>query len=172
MINFNVPINNVSFGQISVNLLYEAFKNKELKKDINVLPIGNGVDTSAFSFPNDFREYIHGFSKVESFLEEYSPEDSYFKLWHINGAFENLGNPYLMTFHETSELTRVESNILNNLRGVIVTSNYTKGVFEAAGVNNVHYVPLGFDKTHFRETGKVYLGKDIINFDFLCFKNT
>ena len=66
----------------------------------------------------------------------------------------------LFTFHETSELTEIEKNLLMLQDNIFVSSNYTKNIFEMNGVENVHFTPLGFD-TDFCDTGKEYLPEKI-----------
>ena len=62
-------------------------------------------------------------------------------------------------------MTNIEKNLLNLQDRVFVSSNYTKNIFELNGVENVTYVPLGFDND-FHVTNKTYL-EDKIHFGIL-----
>jgi hypothetical protein len=72
-----------------------------------------------------------------------------------------------LTFHETDQLTKIESNILKNST-VCVTSEYTKSVFAESGITS-SVVSLGFDARHFKVTNKTYFNDDRITFN-LCGK--
>lgn len=146
MVNLEVPINSVSFGQVACNILYEL--QTELNS-LNVFPIGKNIDFSATSYSREYQESI--INSIKDRLINYSSKDNSFKLWHINGAESKIGDDQsLITFHETDSLTKTEVNILNNQKNVYVTSQYTKQVFESCGVNNVIYWPLWFDSFHFK----------------------
>ena len=145
MINFNTPINTVSFGHVGLSILHAGFR---AGIDANVFPIGN-VDVSAYSFGNDFLSWLG--NSIQRAKGEYSSKDASFKLWHLSGAESQVGDGQnLITFHELSKLTPTEVNIAKQQKNVFVTSRYTEGVFRAAGVDNVKYLPLGFDSTHFK----------------------
>ena len=62
-----------------------------------------------------------------------------------------------------------EINILKNQAKVLVSSNFTKEVFESHGVDNVFSVPLGFDKHNFSTTDKTYAPEGRVTFT-LCGK--
>lgn len=163
MLNISVPINSVSFGFCSFHLLVELFKRGE---NINLFPIGN---TDLSSYPA--AKKIEGF---ENWLKEsifYAPErfkksDKTFSLWHIiNGSEQSYGvKRNLLTFHELSEITPVETNSLNNQDTIFVTNDYTKKVFENSVKSDVVKVPLGFDSLHFRRTNKKCYPDDRIVF--------
>lgn len=155
-INFNAPINTVSFGNVSYNFL-KCLIDK--KVEMSYFPIGQ-VNASAF----EVSEPIHNFlSSDYKNLNSFDRNDVTLKLWHINGLLESYTNKRVaMTFHETSEVTNTEKNILNSLDATIVTSSYTKEVFDAAGVKNVNYIPLGFDGDHFKKINTPKM--DTVNF--------
>ena len=48
------PLNSLSFGNVSINILREFYK---LNLDIGLFPIGN-VDLSAFKISEDFKQYL------------------------------------------------------------------------------------------------------------------
>ena len=52
---FKCPINNLSFGNVSVNLLREMHK---AQMEVSVFPIGENIDLSAFDkLSEDFKHY-------------------------------------------------------------------------------------------------------------------
>lgn len=146
--NFNAPINSVSFGNVTYNIL-KSLLGKTEASSVNIFPIGN-VDFSVYDEDKVFTDKILSSASVA--LERFSRTDPSFKLWHIGGSESSIssGKRALMTFHETSELTRTEKNILDQQDLIFVSSSYTKSVFESFGVKNVFHVPLGFDSTHFK----------------------
>lgn len=145
---FDLPINSVSFGQTSWNIL-QSLKKKGLGS--GVFPYNEQVDLSSFKDDTEFTEWL--VSKIKDAPSSFSREEKVFKLWHIRGSipsYSKHGND-LLTFHETDSLTDVEVNVLKAQRRVIVTSKYTQGVFAAHGIQS-DYHPLGFDSFHFEET--------------------
>lgn len=147
-INFNAPFNPVSFGQVSVALTRAAFQyKKEADLNLSIFPIG-GVDISCQRLSKDFAEWLE--LSINHSISFYKRQNPTFKLWHINGGLESFGrDQHLITFHETDQLTSFEKQILSEQESVIVTSNYTKDVMEDAGLSNVRYLELGFDKDNF-----------------------
>ena len=88
--------------------------------------------------------------EVKSF-EEYSRETPIFKLWHLNHeSLTSYGKDQtLFTFYELDHPTSYEINIARNQKNLIVSSNYAKNILQEHGIENCHYVPLGFDKYRF-----------------------
>ena len=147
--NLQFPINSVSFGQVSLSILYKLFGKQE--SEFSCFPLGSNMDFSSYSYPEEFQEWIVNIVKNSPI--SYSRNNPSFKLWHVNGARESLGRvSNLITFHETDRITDVEKNVLSNQDNVYVTSKYTKKVFEDAGLTNVSYWPLWQDSFHFKET--------------------
>lgn len=145
-INFNAPINTLSFGHVATNLLHAAFK---AGVDVNLFPIGN-PDISAYNYGHDFRVWLG--DSMSKARKDYCASDKSFKLWHLNGCENGTGdNRALITFHELSSLTPTEVNLANQQGSTYVTSRYTERVFKDAGVTNVKYLPLGFDSLHFNK---------------------
>src|SRR5690606_15433743 len=89
------------------------------------------------------------------------------KLWHLNGGLDapisKVGN-YLITFHETDQITPTELNIINHQEKIIVTSKYSKQVFEDFGAKNVEYIELGFDSNNFWKLNRRAYSDDRIVF--------
>ena len=124
-LNLEVPINPVSFGQLSVNITHELFKRGISP---SVFPIG-APDLSAFDkVSEDYKNWLS--AAINGSLKKYKKDYPYFRLWHINGAWEKVSNPsFLLTFVETDQITDVETNILNSYQKIFVTSQFTKRVF-------------------------------------------
>jgi len=158
----SAPINSLSFGNVSINILKEFYKKNV---DLAFFPIGDKLDFGAYDkTDNDFLEYIK--KAASSRYEKLDKNLPSLKIWHINSSETRYTkNQTLLTFHEVSQLTPIEKNILNSQDSVFVTSNYTKRVFEMNGVNNVKFIPLAFDKD-FGPTYKNYL-PDKIHFGLI-----
>ena len=158
----NAPINALSFGNVSVNILRELHK-----KDIDLVffPIGDKAELEAYDkIDLSFVKYLQ--SATNSRYEKINKDIPTLKLWHIFGSETRYSkNQSLFTFHEVSEVTSIEKNLLNLQDRIFVSSNYTKNIFELNGVENVTYVPLGFD-SNFHITNKTYL-EDKIHFGLL-----
>jgi len=158
-LSFNCPINSVSFGQVSVALLREAYSRKD---SVNVLPIGDKMDLVSQKEDEDFSKWLDG--AVKSFGTAHKREDPAFKLWHFNGATSFVSdNQALFTFYELDSPTETEVNIAKNNRKVIFSSSYSRDVFKAKGVD-AHFVPLGFDSHNFKVLDKKYFDDDRIVF--------
>ena len=159
-----LPLNSLSFGQVSFNLLYEFYKmglNPCIFKASD-----HQIDYSAYNFDQDFIDWISK-NHNESF-GRHSRKDPIIRLWHINDSLRSYSDKQiLLTFHETDQLTKIESNILKNST-VCVTSQYTKSVFAESGIDS-SVVSLGFDSRHFNITNKTYFNDDRITFN-LCGK--
>jgi hypothetical protein len=158
-LNFSAPANNLSFGYVSYQILRQLW----LKKiDVNFFPIGNTLDFSSFDKAEpEFIQWAQNASAKA--LKEYSSKDPVFRLWHIQGSHESIGaGNNLFVFHECDALTPTEVNILNNQKSILVSSKYTKEVFEEYGVKvPVHFIPLGFDDIHFKKTDRKYYGDNV-----------
>ena len=158
----SAPINSLSFGNVSVNILREFYKKNI---DLVFFPIGDKLDFGAYDkIDNDFIEYVK--KAASSRYEKIDKDLPSLKLWHINSSESRYTkNQSLLTFHEVSQVTPIEKNILKCQDQLFVTSNYTKRIFEMNDIANVKFVPLGFDKD-FCLTGKTYL-EDKIHFGIL-----
>lgn len=148
-LSLNVPINGVSFGQVSFNI-FKEISGRNIDS-LQLFPIG-GIDVGSFNLDLVTK------NKIESSLifaqERHKRNTPTLKLWHISGLLDSISDRRVaITFHETSLLTKGEENILKQQDLIFVTSNYTKSVFESHGVKNVIYLPLGFDNLHFQKTG-------------------
>jgi len=159
-LSLEIPINGLSFGQASVNILRELYK-RDLQP--NIFPVGGNGELSAFEQNQDFKKWIEEcIAKAPGEHRRLTPT---LKLWHLNGALTGYSDKRaLMTFHETDMITDFELNAIRNNDVVLVSSSYTKSVFEEMGVHNVIRVPLGFDNVSFFENKTSYFADEIICF--------
>lgn len=158
----NAPINALSFGNVSINILREFYKKGV---ELCFFPIGDKVQVEAYDkIDKKLLEFMH--ESTSNRFNTIDKEMASLKLWHINGSENRLTkNQSLFTFHETSELTATEKQLLKLQDHIFITSEYTKNIFEINGIENVHYCPLGFDPD-FHKTDKEYL-PDKINFGLM-----
>lgn len=159
---FNLPLNGVSFGQTSIALLREIYKRNP--GDFSpVFPIGQ-TDLSAQKQDIDFTKWLQ--AQINGSVLNHDKNNSVLRLWHILQSCEGIiskNKNCLFTFHETSEITKYEKNVLNCQDLVFVSSPYTKQVFESGGVNvPVILCPLGFDSFNFQKTNRKYYPDDRI----------
>lgn len=149
----HLPVNAVSFGQVSVGILREFYRRK---LEPCLFLIGNQADLSVYNVDSDFAQWIQ--TCINKSLKDHKRSNPIFKLWHINGSFESYSDKQiLLSFYELDSPTAEEINILKNNHKVLVSSEYTKRVFEDSGVSNVDYLPLAFDSHSFsvKDTAKV-----------------
>jgi len=158
----NAPISSLSFGNVSVNILRELFKKNI---DLIFFPIGDKAEMEAYDkIEPDFVKYLQ--SATNDRYSKISKDIPSLKLWHIFGSETRYSkNQSLFTFHEVSEVTNIEKNLLSLQDRIFVSSNYTKNIFNLNGLDNVTHVPLGFDND-FQITNKTYL-QDKIHFGIL-----
>lgn len=138
MVLLNCPINNLSYGQISVGLI-KGFHESNI--DLALSPIGE-IDLSAYDVDNSFKAYIQ--SALNNKWRAISEGWPCLKVWHINGSESTLPNQSLLTFHETDRLTETEVKILSLQKRVIVASIYTQDIFAKFGIQS-EFIPMGVD---------------------------
>ena len=156
----HLPLNGVSFGQVSTALLRE-FHQRGVQPCL--FTIGQS-DLSAQETTPDFNKWIE--SGIKKTFEYYNRNTPIFKLWHLNhdSLTSYAREQSLFTFYELDHPTSIEVNIAKNQKNTIVSSNYAKEVLETHGVDNCKYIPLGFDKHNFHVKKQDYLkGKIVFN---------
>lgn len=141
----DLPINNLSFGNVSVAILRECYK-RGLQP--NVFPLQNQVDVGAHKPDEQFNNWLK--HCIEKAQREHCRKTTAFKLWHTNGSLASYSetDARLITFIETSEITPTEVNVLRNQDLVYVTNHYTRRTLSQFGVEATH-LPLGFDSHNF-----------------------
>lgn len=149
---FKCPVNQVSFGNVSLNLLREMF-NRDMV--IAHFPIGN-VDGSVYDkIPKEFKEWLE--SSINNRFKLIKKDIPTLQLWHINGSENRITKDHhLITFYELDSPTETEKNIIDIHDSVMFSSSYAAQCFKSVGCRNVSNVPIGFDPD-FSKTDKSYL---------------
>ena len=129
----DAPINSLSFGNVSVNLLREMYKKQ---MDIALFPVGEQADLEAFDkIDKDFVEWLQDATdKRFSRIDQDTPS---FKLWHINGAERRITpRQYLYTFYELDSPTETEKSIVKLQNKTIFSSEYARKCFKLFDCKN------------------------------------
>ena len=152
-INVRCPINNLSFGNVSYNILRELFKSQT---KVNLFPVGQKVDFSVFDKASpEFSDFIK--ESVENRNIRVRRNYPYLNIWHINGSEQKISDyNILYTFHETGEATAAEKSLCSLYDEVIFGSSYARDAFISSGVDNCGFAPLGLDEDIIH-TDKEYL---------------
>jgi len=156
----HLPLNGVSFGQVSTALLRE-FHQRGVQPSL--FPVGQ-IDLSTQEISSDLNKWIESCLK-KSFIE-HDRNTPILKLWHLSqdSLTSYSKEQSLFTFYELDEPTPFELNIARNQKHLFVSSHYTQEVLEANGLTNCVFVPLGFDKYNFVSKNQQYLeGKIVFN---------
>ncbi len=146
MSNFNleIPINNLSLGQVGYGVVYEIYKRG---LSPNIFLIGN-PDLRSFNQDVNFQYWLDGCLKKAQ--REFTKDQATISLWHISGSHKRITNKSILwTVHECDTLTPTEINILSKHDQVLVTSNYSKEVFNSYGIG-AEVCPNYFDHLHFK----------------------
>ena len=164
---FNVPINSVSFGQIST-LLLKTYHKKVLAgedlPELRLFPLGGQVDLASQSKDDLFELWLQ--KRAHDALENHPKTDPCFKLWHLVGSLESFSKEQsLLSFYELDAPTKPEVNIVKNNK-TYFTSKYTCDIFKSCGANCDH-MPLAFDDFNFKRTDKKYFDDDRIVFSLV-----
>ena len=159
----NLPVNSVSFGQISTLILREFFASKT---SVDILPIGNPDLSTQADLNKEFTEWLQ--QSINSSLEKIDRKNKIFKLWHLNGSLESYSNEQtLLSFYELDQPTKVEINTVRNNSKVLFSSKETVEIFKKLGCKNVEYIPLAFDKYNFNRIDKSYFTDERIVFNLV-----
>ena len=134
------PLNPLSFGNVSFNLLKEIF-NKKI--DLALFPIGK-VDVSSFGKQeNEFKEWIE--DSVNNRLKKVDKNTTTLQMWHLNGSENRItSRQILYTFYELDSPTESERRLANLQDKVVFSSKFASEKF-----NGSSYAPLGFDNSFF-----------------------
>ena len=149
---FKCPVNSLSFGNVSINLLREMFN-----RDMNIahFPIGK-PDISVFnSLSSDFKEWLQ--SSIDNRYKLLNKDLPTLQLWHINGSENRITRKHhLITFYELDNPTECEKNIVNIHDSVMFSSSCSSKLFRSVGCKNASSIHVGFD-TDLHVTNKKYL---------------
>lgn len=154
----DAPINPLSFGNVTVNLLRELHRRNA---DMGLWPIGGELDLSSYDISKEFLNYLNqSFNQRFDFLNKEFPS---IKIWHINGS-ENRKNPkqFLYSFYESNQPTPVEVKLVFAQDSIAFSSSYAAESFKNFGVD-AHYIPLGVD-AEVKPTGDTYYGDKLTHF--------
>ena len=161
-LNFEGPINGLSFGNVSINFIKEL---KEKDIDLSIFPIGDKGEFEAYDkLDDEFKKWVA--LGASNRLKKLSPNTPSLKVWHINGSERTLPNQHLYTFYEVDSPTEEEVNIVNLQKHVFFSSSEGAEAFKLKGCKNVSHIPLGFDPD-FHETKKKYLEEEITHFGLI-----
>ena len=163
---FNAPINQVSFGQVSLlllRLLHKRIIGGTSDVGVYLFPVGGNMTISR-SEDETFAKWLH-YSGIRA-MDSFDRNQKIFKIWHLNGGLESFSKDQtLLSFYELDSPTKAELNVTRNNKTVF-TSKYTCDVFRNLGVET-SYIPLGFDDFNFSPTGKKYFSDDRITFNIV-----
>jgi glycosyltransferase involved in cell wall biosynthesis len=158
-----LPINKLSFGQVSSCILQEIYK-KGLEPSL--FPISE--DIASFSFEADFVKWVK--SCISKAPKEHKRENPVFSLWHLNtSALSAVSHKrVLLSFYELDAPTKAEVNIASNIDKLFFSSSFSIETFSNCGIKS-GLIPLGFDRNHFKKLDKKYYDDGRIVFN-LCGK--
>ncbi len=145
---FKGPLNSLSFGNVSFNLLREIYKKGI---ETAIFPIGN-VEVSAFG-PQDeeFKAWLE--DGVNNRCLKVDKDTPTLQMWHLNGSENRISrNQFLYTFYELDSPTEQERKLCELQDGVIFSSRFAANNFDG----NVSSAPLGLDPD-FKKLNKTYL---------------
>jgi hypothetical protein len=158
----HLPINNVSFGQVSVSILREIHSRGITPC---LFPMGKN-DLSSQKIEPEFGNWLN--QCLAKGLTQHNRKVPVIKLWHLNGSMESVSEKQILfTFYELDNPTQAELNIVKNNSRVIFSNQSTTKLFEEFGAENITTIPLGFDKHNFRQTNKEYFTDGRIVFNLL-----
>jgi hypothetical protein len=148
---FKGPLNSLSFGNVSFNLLKELYNENY---DVSIFTTGN-IDVSSFQVQDQsFKKWIE--DGVNSRYSKLDKNSTTLQMWHLNGAENRITKRQILyTFYELDSPTEAESRIAELQDKLVFSSSFAKSHF-----NESHFAPLGFD-TSFHKTGKEYLNNKI-----------
>ncbi len=157
---FEGPANNLSMGNVSVNLLLALWRKKI---DILYSPIGN-ADISNYNLPEEFKIWLN--QAAQRFHKEFDRNLFTIRNWHLAGSHSWITNKrYLLSYHECDSVTPEELQIVKNIDKVFFCGTYSPKVFADYGVNCDSF-NLGVDELSFKKLNKTYFTDNRIN--WLC----
>lgn len=156
------PINQLSFGNVTYNLLRQLWRKGV---DVMWFPLGGNANFESFDkIDKNFGAWLQDSAKNAT--NKIEPNIPTLKLWHLNGSQSRIGSKqFLYTFYELDQPTPEEINLAKFQTKTFFSSNYAAGSFKKYGVD-AGVVPVGFDED-FHKTGKQYLDPDVIHFGLM-----
>jgi len=137
----DIPINNLSFGNVGVNILRELFNRQS---NVSLFPRGN-KDLSAFNkLPEDFKSWLDQCEKDR--YQSLDKDTPTLTLWHLSGSDRRISSKqFLLTFYELETPTFTEKKLTQFQDHTFLTTPAAVDAFKAVGCENVSYIPVGFD---------------------------
>jgi len=156
------PINQLSFGNVTYNLLRQLWRKGV---DVMWFPLGENANFESFDkIDKNFGSWLQDSAK--NAINKIEPNTPSLKLWHLNGSQSRIGSKqFLYTFYELDQPTPEEINLAKFQTKTFFSSNYAAESFKKYGVD-AGVVPVGFDED-FHKTGKQYLDPDIVHFGLM-----
>ena len=158
----NAPINKVSFGNVSYNILKELYKRKE-EVEVIFVPLGQ-IDMSSFdTVDKGFIDWLNDCAKDN--FSRIRKDDVALKLWHINGS-ESLccRKQVLYSFYELDSPTKLEKSIIEYQDATIFSCSHSADQFSES--SNVFSAGLGFDND-FKFLDKKYFDDESVHFTLM-----
>ena len=158
----DIPINGLSFGNVSYNILRQFWRKGV---NVHIYPYREQFQVETFDKMGDeFNKWIvDRANNSNKFIKKEMPT---FKLWHLNGSHQRCTkNQILYTFYELDEPTEEEINLANFQDKIYFSSSYAANIFKKHGVD-ADFLPVGFDED-FHKTNKQYLNPDIVHFGLM-----
>jgi len=140
---FRGPINQVSFGNVSYNLLREMYKRE---MSVAFFPIGEQLQFDSFNkIEDDLKQWI--ISSAQNRFHLINKDIHTLSQWHVTGSELRVSpKQTLFSFYETDQPTLVEKSIVDMQDNCIFASKHAAECFKNFGCENVHAVPIGFDE--------------------------
>ena len=145
------PLNPLSFGNVSYNLLKEMYLQK---MEVSFFPIGK-VDLSSFNDSNgEFHSWIQ--SCYSNRYKTLDKDSTTLQMWHLNGSENRISSKQILyTFYELDCPTESELKLAELQDKVFFSNASASKHFPNSDIAN-----LGFD-TFFHKTNKTYMPNKI-----------
>ena len=154
---FRGPVNSLSFGNVTYNLLREMYRKQ---MNVAIFPIGDNLSFEAYDkIDEELKSWI--VSSVQNRFHIAKKEWPTLAQWHLNGSELRVSpRQYLYTFYEVDQPTLIEKAIVDLQDKTIFSSKHAESKFMSVGCHNTCSVPVGFDED-FEKTDKTYLPNKI-----------
>lgn len=138
---FDAPLNNLSFGNVAINLLRELYKKKA---KLSIFPKTESDFTAFDKVNEDFKGWVTNATTYK--YHNLHPDLPSLNLWHLNGSEKRISrHQYLLTFYELSSPTFVEKKLVEMQDKVFLSNPEGVEAFQKLGCKNVKFIPMGFD---------------------------
>lgn len=156
------PINQLSFGNVTYNLLRQLWR-----KGVDVMwyPLGGNANFESFDkIEKDFGQWLQ--ESAQNANKKIKQDIPCLKLWHLNGSQNRIGTKqFLYSFYELDKPTPEEVNLAKFQNKVWFSSSHAANLFKNEGVD-AGVIPVGFDED-FHKTNKQYLSPDVVHFGLM-----